>query len=637
MKQSAFTKLVGLLLVFLASATHADIFQWEYIDPANPAQGKRQSTTLAPDGAGVDAAPGANLSYLNLTMAYLTYANMTNADLSQAKLTNAVLLSATLTDADFTGAEVRGASFGRYFEYETGITLAQLYSTASYQTHDLTGIELRGHDLSGGNFAGQNLANADFTYATLTGADFSGAVVRGANFDGWYSTVVTWGTGISLTQLYSTASYQAHDLGGISLSSNNLAAANFAGQNLTNARFSGATLNDAEFTNAEVRGANFSGTTYLGFTESQLYSTASYQMHDLTGINLDNNKLPGWNFAGQNLTDANFYVATLMGADFSKASLSNADFRYAELTDADFTDAEVRGAMFGSAITLAQLYSTASYSAHDLTGIGVSGDLSGANFARQNLMNADFGAAMLSGANFREANLTNANFAVYIFCIPVYGCDPYSSYYFENATLTNADLTGADARGAFGLDVFDTTTSNLIRPDGHIDGLQLDVAELLVVRDYDGNPIPSSISPWLPEPSPIPPIPVTVDQHLAMGPGGTLRIVFEADAWDSTISFAPGIPVALGGTLELTFAADVNLATQLGRTFDFFNWTGVHPTGAFAVSSPYRWNLSNLYTTGQVTFTAIPEPATVVLLALAAGMCAKRRRTKACVSQLIPA
>ena len=79
-----------------------------------------------------------------------------------------------------------------------------------------------------------------------------------------------------------------------------------------------------------------------------------------------------------------------------------------------------------------------------------------------------------------------------------------------------------------------------------------------------------------------------------------------------------GIPVTLGGTLELTFADDVNLASQLGRTFDLFDWTGVNPTGAFAVSSPYAWDLSNLYTTGEVTLTAIPEPATLVLLMFAA-------------------
>ena len=88
---------------------------------------------------------------------------------------------------------------------------------------------------------------------------------------------------------------------------------------------------------------------------------------------------------------------------------------------------------------------------------------------------------------------------------------------------------------------------------------------------------------------------------------GTLRLVFDADAWDSTISFAPGIPVALGGTLDLTFAPGVNIATQSGRTIDLFDWTGVTPTGTFTVSSPYTWNLTNLYTTGEVTLAAAPS------------------------------
>jgi hypothetical protein len=89
-----------------------------------------------------------------------------------------------------------------------------------------------------------------------------------------------------------------------------------------------------------------------------------------------------------------------------------------------------------------------------------------------------------------------------------------------------------------------------------------------------------------------------------MGPGGTLRMVFEADAWDSTISFAAGIPVTRGGTLELTFADDTSLTTQIGRTFDVFDWTGVTPTGTFAVSSAHLWDLSNLYSTGDVTLLA---------------------------------
>jgi hypothetical protein len=95
-----------------------------------------------------------------------------------------------------------------------------------------------------------------------------------------------------------------------------------------------------------------------------------------------------------------------------------------------------------------------------------------------------------------------------------------------------------------------------------------------------------------------------------MGPGGALRMVFETDAWDSTISFAPSIPVALDGTLELTFAADVNLASQVGRSFDLFDWTGVTPTGVFAITSPHTWDLSRLYSTGEVTLAGIPEPDT---------------------------
>jgi uncharacterized protein YjbI with pentapeptide repeats len=422
---------VTVVVITSVSPVRADIFQWEYINPADPNQGKRQSTTLAPDGAGVDAVPRADLSGRDLTMAYLIGAdltsaytsstNLTDADLSQANLTNAAFYRASLTDANFTGAEVRGASF--YYATSSGFTAAQLYSTASYQAHDLTGIGLGVNDLSGWSFSGQNLTNAFLWGATLTGANFTDADVRGAGF------------------------------------------------------------------NREFRG-NYTGT---GITLAQLYSTASYQAHELSGINFKANDLSGGNFAGFNLTNT----------------------------------------------------------------------------------------------------------------------------YWPFADLTGADLTAADARGAFDLDLSGTTTTNLIRPDGHINGLDLNAGGLLVVRDDD---VSSLYDPDAP------PFPITIDQHLTMGPPGTLRMVFEADEWDSTISFAPGIPVTLGGTLELTFAEDVNPATQLGRTFELFNWTGVAPTGAFAIVSPYRWNLSNLYATGQVTLTAIPEPAALWIV-LGGALALTTRRT----------
>ena len=135
--------------------------------------------------------------------------------------------------------------------------------------------------------------------------------------------------------------------------------------------------------------------------------------------------------------------------------------------------------------------------------------------------------------------------------------------------------------------------------DGHIAGLDLSGGASLVVRDYDGNPTAQP-------PLPTGPRPIVVEQHLAMDTTGTLRLVFDADPWDSTISFAPGIPVTLGGTLDLTFAPGVDVATQTGRTIDLFDWTGVSPTGAFTVESPYTWNLTNLYTTGEVTLLAAP-------------------------------
>jgi uncharacterized protein YjbI with pentapeptide repeats len=623
---------IAAAMFVFANAAHADIFQWEYINPADPSQGKRQSTTRAPDGAGIDAVPGADLSYRNLTMAYLVgadltgaegyYANLTNADLSQANLADAYfggatlsgtqfseakltytqfgdadlmganfrkanltnanftryvgceteicyLVHATLTDANFADAEVKGANLEG-----TGITLSQLYSTASYQAHDLTGVNLAGNDLSGTHFASQNLTNANFFAASLLDADLTDAKVAGANFGK---------TGITLAQLYSTASYQVHSLSRIGLSYGNLSGAYFAQQNLAEAGFQGARLTDADFTGANIQGARFDilterhplfpgGTIQFGtgIALAQLYATASYHAKDMSGIGFVKNDLTGANFTGQNLANSSFSGATLTGADFTGAKVRGASF------GAYFNGYEV----LGTGITLAQLYSTASYQVKDLSGIG---------FAMNNF----------AGGNFAGQNFANAHFGYY-------------------TILEGADFTAADARGAYVPQFFflSASTANLIRPDGHIDGLDLDARELLVVRDYDGD-----FRLYLEKP----PIPITVDEHLTMASGGTLRTVFEADEWNSTISFAAGIPVTLGGTLELTFADNVNPASQIGRTFDLFDWTGVNPIGTFTVASPYHWDLSSLYTTGEVRLLGVPEPHAIAFLLVAIGARVIRR------------
>jgi uncharacterized protein YjbI with pentapeptide repeats len=298
----------------------------------------------------------------------------------------------------------------------------------------------------------------------------------------------------------------------------------------------------------------------------------------LNGIRFDANSLAGGNFTGQNLTNAGFVLATLTEAHFSEANLTDASLNAAKLEGADFTQANLTKARFGPT------------SVGNVQTIGAR--LTRANFTDANLRGASFNGATLTDADFTRADVRGANLSIScgflcrgtgIALEQLYSTESYQEH---------------DLRGVSGVDLSNAVTTNLILPNGHLAGLDLH-GGLLVVRDYDGYPTR---------------IPITVDQHLAMGPGGTLRIVLEADAWDSTISFAPGIPVTLGGTLELTFAADVNPATQVGRTIDLFNWTGVAPIGAFAVSSPYAWDLSNLYTTGQVTLTAVPEPGTLFLV-----------------------
>jgi uncharacterized protein YjbI with pentapeptide repeats len=588
-------------LAFLAAlgcAVQADIFQWEYVNPADPSQGKRPSPKLVPGGAGVEAAPGAWLGFFDLTMAHFSGADLTGANISgsdltgatlnQANLTNAYLSASTLTDAEFAGAHVQGAHFDRFaYEYDgTGIALAQLYSTASYQAHDLRGISLRSNDLRSGNFVDQNLAGANFSHAELTGADFTNAQVGGASLE--------TARGFTAAQLYSTASYQDRDLTNIRLGGN-LSRWNFEGQNLTNAWLYGAMLQNAnfrgviltnadlgdtvltsaDFTYAEIRGAWFGRLVYggvirIGITPAQLYSTASYHDRDLTGVNLTGNNLSGASFAGQNLTRVDFGVTNLAGVDFTDAQIRAAGFAVACF-----------GAC-GTGITAAQLYSTASYRDRDLTEIILDWN-------------------NLSGFDLSDQGLTNTH--------------------FDGASLFNADLSGADMRGAKLLTLrTSTVTTNLIRPDGHIHGLDLDTGGLLVLRDYDGD--------WRYDP-PLPPIPITIDDHAVVGTDGTLRMVFEADTWDSTISFAPGIPVTLAGTLELTFAADVDLASEVGRRFRLFDWTGVDPIGELVVFSPYLWDLSRLHTTGEVTLMAVPEPTSLRLIVVAAiAAAAPLRRTR---------
>ena len=134
------------------------------------------------------------------------------------------------------------------------------------------------------------------------------------------------------------------------------------------------------------------------------------------------------------------------------------------------------------------------------------------------------------------------------------------------------------------------TVANLIQPNGRIDGLTLGPGQFLTVQNYHGSS----------------PIPILIDQHWDMSTGGTIRFEFDGTDWNSRISFVNGIPVKLGGTLDLAFTPNTNILGQIGRTFNLFDWSNVFPLNSFAVTSPYQWDLSHLYSTGTVTLLNVP-------------------------------
>ncbi|MDH4241716.1 MAG: pentapeptide repeat-containing protein, partial [Phycisphaerae bacterium] len=167
------------------------------------------------------------------------------------------------------------------------------------------------------------------------------------------------------------------------------------------------------------------------------------------------------------------------------------------------------------------------------------------------------------------ANLTNAN--------------------LDRVQLSDADLSRADTRGAFlGEErIADAgNVHNLIFPDGNVKGLEIIAGQTMRIGDYEGD------------------IAITIEDIMTVDPLGGLKMIFEDDMWDSTISFETSIDVTLAGTLELLIADDIDRTELVGVTFHLFDWTGVNPVGAFdsILTQPgTHWDTSALYTTGHIT------------------------------------
>lgn len=434
---------------------------------------------------------------------------------------------------------------------------------------DFFASDLEYADLRASILRNARLENTWLESSMLTNADFTDSLIAGANLSR---------TDLTKAQLYSSDSYKRRDLSRLALRFMTLIDWDLSGQDLTGASFNLSDVTRTNFTDAIVAGANFSGATQSGLTKEQLYSTASYRRHNLQSIDLADNDLSGWDFSNQDLTNGRFTPAIV-----GPVALN--------LTQTNFVDAIIEGAQFRSSVqygfTKDQLYSTASYKQHNTRGIDLGyndlthwdfreQDLTNANFNGSTLTNADLADAGLLYSTFTNANLSSANLA---------------RTFVYAANFAFANLSFADLRGTFGggSDMTGAISRNAILRDGTIAGLDLAAGDQLVVRNYR---ICGNCSE---------PIPVTIQDHLILADGGDLQLQFDAANWDSLISFEPSIPVELGGTLELMFDDDVDVATQIGRTFHIFDWTGVEPIGAFSVLSPYPWDVSELYATGQVT------------------------------------
>ena len=254
---------------------------------------------------------------------------------------------------------------------------------------------------------------------------------------------------------------------------------NIEGSTFENSDLRGANIwaevKDVNFSNALIGDARIDG-----ISEEQLKTTASYRNSDLSGIRLfisEFNNPKSWDLRSTNLqsatlqanfSDADFRGANLNGAGLFGSPEAQREFD-ATFQGAQFTDATIRNAtLFAGSLTMAQVYSTASYQTQDLRGVSFrakpqffsllpydirgwefrgqdmtrgslqSAHAANADFSNAKLLHSDLSYADLAGAQFQDAELLEAD---------LFSTD-LSAASFRNANLAYADLRSADASGA---------------------------------------------------------------------------------------------------------------------------------------------------------------------------------------------
>ena len=217
------------LLMTLPSCLLADIYRWDTgaVIPGTagivPGPGvnlsgwasEQQNLMYADFSNGIDLSQShlysswlqnARFTAANLESANLNAADLTNVDFRQANLVGANLGRAILTGVDLTNADVRDTSLWSATAH--GFTPQQLYSTSSYQSHDLRNIRFWDDDLSGWDLVGQNLTGADFEDASLSNANLTGASLIRVNLE----QTVLENTQLDLADLRRASAWSEYEL-----------------------------------------------------------------------------------------------------------------------------------------------------------------------------------------------------------------------------------------------------------------------------------------------------------------------------------------------------------------------------------------------------------------------------------------
>lgn len=260
----------------------------------------------------------------------------------------------------------------------------------------LKGLRLGGLDLSDLDLRDADLTELDLTGAILRRADLSGAILSRTCLAGADLTDARLVGAKADEANFGTAILHRADFGQADLSLANLGKA--TGED---ARFDGAVLNQANLTEAALIRPVFAGATL----EGTLFLQAVLQAPDFTGAVL---KTP------------NFLSAKLDGARFDRAMGEQILLVSSTARDASFVDAELIR------------FTT-------MTDV----DLSGADFTRAKMDQANLRGAMLYGSRFTDAHAELADFSE----ADARRCD-FSRAWLRKAMMMRTDLTETRLDGA---------------------------------------------------------------------------------------------------------------------------------------------------------------------------------------------